>query len=114
MSAELPVHWLSKEARFKIVDALLSSRTAKSLAEELGVSRSAIVKYVDRETHPSDRVIAKAIEIAAPYERDVIIRIVIDDLVEALKKLNDSLDRERYRKYLLSRIEEAVGANVGK
>lgn len=109
MSINLPIHWLSKEARFRIIETLLSTRTVKSLAEELGVSRNAIKKYISRETHPSDETIARVFEIIAPYEKEAVVKIVIDDLIEAIKKLITSLDSDKYREYFLNKLGEIGG-----
>lgn len=102
------MHWLSKDARFKIIDVLLSTRTANSLAKELGISRTAIRKYINRETHPSDEVMARVFSIYAPYEEERIIRIVIDDLLEALKMLSESLDKDVYKNYLKEKLLEVI------
>jgi len=102
------VHWLSKDARFRIVDVMLSTRTANSLARELGISRTAVRKYINRETHPSDEVMSRLFEICAPYEEERLIKIVIDDFVEAIKKLRESLDKEEYIEYLRERIREVI------
>jgi transcriptional regulator with XRE-family HTH domain len=103
-----PVHWLSKNARFKIIDLLLSTRSIRQLAEELGVSTTAIRKYLSRRTHPSDETLVKAINIMAPYEEERLIRIIIDDLVEAIKRLYGSLNKDVYRKYLVRRLREVI------
>uniref|UniRef100_A0A7C4HA41 Helix-turn-helix domain-containing protein n=1 Tax=Staphylothermus marinus TaxID=2280 RepID=A0A7C4HA41_STAMA len=109
LSIDLPVHWLSKDARFRIIETLLSTRTVKSLASELGVSRSAIKKYINRVTHPSDETISRVFEILAPYEKEAVIKIVIDDLIEAIKKLINNLDNENHREYFLQKIREIGG-----
>ena len=108
MSSILPVHWLSKEARFRIIDVMLSTRTVNGLAEELGLSRSIIRKYVNRETHPSDEVMARIFQICKPYEEGRIIRIAIDDLVEAVKRLGEGLENDEYRKYLVEKLREVL------
>ncbi len=108
MSRVMPVHWLSKDARYRIIDVMLSTRTTNSLAEELGVSRTTIRKYVNRETHPSDEVMARIFQICAPYEEDQIIRIAVDDLIEAIRRLGESLDKSDYKKYLLKKLEEVI------
>jgi len=105
----LPVHWLSKEARYRIIDVLLSTRTIKSLATELGITRNAVRKYISRETHPSDEVMEKVFEIIAPYEEERLIKLVIDDIVEALKTLVNGLDEEQYRVYLREKLREVLG-----
>ncbi|OYT38844.1 MAG: DNA-binding protein [Desulfurococcales archaeon ex4484_58] len=109
MPKYLPVHWLSKEARYRIIDVLLSTRTIKSLATELGITRNAVRKYISRETHPSDEVMEKVFEIIAPYEEERLIKLVIDDIVEALKTLVNGLDEEQYRVYLREKLREVLG-----
>lgn len=104
----IPVHWLSKDARYRIIDLMLSTRTATSLAEELGISRGAIRKYINRETHPSDNIMIKVFQIIAPYEEDRVIKIVIDDLVEALRRLCESLDKREHKNYLLKKLREVI------
>jgi transcriptional regulator with XRE-family HTH domain len=104
----LPVHWLSKDARFRIIDLLLSTRSIRQLAEELGVSTTAIRKYLNRKTHPSDETLVKAINIMAPYEEERLIRIIIDDLVEAIKRLYGSLNKDVYKKYLVRKLREVI------
>jgi len=104
----IPVHWLSKEARFKIIDVMLSTRTANSLAAELGLSRSAIRKYINRETHPSDEVMQQIFQVCKPYERDRIVRIAIDDLIEAIKMLSKSIENSEQRKYLAEKLREVL------
>ena len=114
LKRDIPVHWLSKEARFRIIDVLLSTRTVKNLAEELKISRAAIRKYVSRETHPSDDIMARIFEIIAPYEEDRLARIVVDDLVEAIKRLNNSLEREEHKSYLMNKLKEVLKELEGR
>lgn len=103
-----PIHWLSKEARFKIIDLLLSTRSIRQLAEELGISTTAVRKYINRKTHPSDNTVERALEIMAPYEEEKLVKIIIDDLAEALKRLYESIDKRVYKEYLLNKLREAV------
>lgn len=108
MIKNIPVHWLSKEARFRIIDLLLSTRTLSKLAEELEVSRSVIKKYVKRETHPSDSVMEKVFQIAQPYEEEGLVKIAINDLVEAIEMLSKSLEEKSYRDYLKTKLSEVL------
>ncbi len=105
---KLPVHWLSKNARYKIIDIMLSTRSIRQLAEELGVSSTAIRKYISRKTHPSDETMYRVIKIMAPYEEERLITIMIDDIIEAVKRLYTSLEKEEYRKYLLTKLKEVL------
>ncbi len=105
---KLPVHWLSKDARYKIIDIMLSTRSIRQLAEELGVSSTAIRKYISRKTHPSDETMYRVLKIMAPYEEERLITIIIDDIIEAVKRLYTSLEKEEYRKYLLIKLKEVL------
>jgi len=103
----IPVHWLSKDARFRIIETLISTRSLTDLAKELGVTSTAIRKYMKRETHPSDEVILKALSILAPYEEEKVYSIIISDLVSALRLLYKMLD-EKYREKVRKLIEEVI------
>ncbi|MEL9999938.1 MAG: helix-turn-helix domain-containing protein [Desulfurococcaceae archaeon] len=105
---DFPVHWVSKDARYKIVEFMLSTRSITELARILGISPTAVRKYVKRLSHPSDEILTRAIEQAAPYEKDTVIAIIIDDLVEALKKLYNSVD-ERHRRELKEKLSSLTG-----
>ncbi len=107
------IHNLSKEAREEIISILLSNRSKKTLAEELGVSPAAISKFTSGKTHPSDDTILRALEIADDDERRKILQVVVNDLItsllevigdnpkvaeekiEDLKRIVDELDKRR-------------------
>ncbi|ESQ25724.1 MAG: helix-turn-helix protein [uncultured Acidilobus sp. JCHS] len=78
------VHLLSKEARRKIIEVLASSRGVRRLADELGVTPAAVSKYLRGLTHPSDRVVEKAIEAATSEEALEISKIVAEVLLEGV------------------------------
>ncbi|MGC9072454.1 MAG: helix-turn-helix domain-containing protein [Acidilobus sp.] len=78
------VHLLSKDARKRIIELLSSSRGVRRLADELGVTPAAVSKYLRGTTHPSDRVIAKAIELATPEEAAEISKIIAEVLLEGV------------------------------
>ncbi|BCU71306.1 helix-turn-helix domain-containing protein [Stygiolobus caldivivus] len=80
------IHNLSKEARTRIIELLLENRSKKELAEELGLSPSAITKFLSSATHPSDETIEKAFKIANEREKREIIDIILDDLLESLEE----------------------------
>lgn len=80
------IHNLSKEAREKIIMVLLENRSKKELAESLGVSPSAITKFINGITHPSDETIEKALEIATDEEREKIENIILEDILESLEE----------------------------
>ncbi len=108
MKEMIPVHWLSKEARRRIIDIMLSTRSIHQLAEEIGISPTAIRKYINRTTHPSDDTMYRIFGILAPYEEEQIMRIVIDDLVDALNHLAKSINDDRQKKYLINKLKEVL------
>ncbi|AEE93468.1 MULTISPECIES: helix-turn-helix domain-containing protein [Acidianus] len=78
------IHNLSKEARQEIINILLEKRSRKELAEELGITPAAIVKFTKGLTHPSDDTILKALEIASDDEKEKIVNIILNDLVNSV------------------------------
>ena len=80
------IHNLSKEAREKIIEILLEKRSKKELAEELGITPSAITKFLSGMTHPSDETIERALEIADEEEKERIYEIIVEDIVESLEE----------------------------
>lgn len=104
----LPVHWLSKDARRKIIQFMLTTRSIKQLARELGVSTTAVRKYINGETHPSDETMIRVFEILAPYEENRIYKIMIDDLIDALNKLIDNINDDPLREYIYSRLRRVM------
>lgn len=107
-SAEFPVHWISKEARYKIIEFMLSTRSVTELARELGVSPTAVRKYLKRVSHPSDEVLSRALKALAPYEFDAILEIITNDLLNALKKLYTVVD-DAHKEKIRRMIREVVG-----
>jgi transcriptional regulator with XRE-family HTH domain len=61
------------------------SRSRRDLADQLGVSATAIAKYLEGRTHPSDEVLARAISIASPEEKREISEIIGEDLRESIE-----------------------------
>ncbi len=108
LSSTIPVHWLSKEARRRVIEIMLSTRSIHQLAQELGISPTAVRKYLEGRTHPSDQTMIKAFEILAPYEKEQVYRVVIDDLTDALNFLLRNLDEESQVGYLEKRIREVL------
>jgi len=80
------IHNLSKDARERIIDILLEKRSKKELADELGISPSAITKFINGITHPSDETIEKALEIADEEEKQRIYEIIAEDIIESLEE----------------------------
>lgn len=106
--SSLPIHWISKNARYKIIELMLSTRSITELARVLGVSPTAIRKYIKRYAHPSDEVLATAIKQAGMYERDAILDIVIEDLVEAINRLYKSVDK-KHKEEIKKQISRIIG-----
>ncbi len=104
------VHWISKDARYKIIEVMLTTRSTRQLAEELGVTSAAVNKYIYRKTHPSDATVARALSILGEYERQRVMQIIVDDIIRAVEILSESLGNEdkEVREYLISRLEWIV------
>ncbi|MBB5252424.1 helix-turn-helix domain-containing protein [Sulfurisphaera ohwakuensis] len=97
------VHNLSKDARERIISLLLEKRSKKELAEELGISPSAITKFLNGLTHPSDETIERAIEIADEEEKERIYEIIIEDIVESLEEFikNNYFNSEKIKNIII-------------
>ncbi|ARM75739.1 hypothetical protein [Acidianus manzaensis] len=78
------IHNISKEAREDIISILLENRSKKELANELGVTPTAILKFSKGVTHASDETIEKAIEISNEEERKRIVEVILNDLISSL------------------------------
>ena len=79
------VHLLGKEARRKIIERLASSKGVRRLADELGITPAAVSKYLRGQTHPSDRVIMKAIETLEPDDALEVSKIIEEELLSGLE-----------------------------
>ncbi len=101
------VHWLSKEARYRIVEVLMSTRSERELAKDLGVTSTAVYKYLERKTHPSDTIVARALKILNEYEKERVYKLVADDIISAIEELlnNAPQDFPQLRRYVLDRLE---------
>ncbi|BFI74037.1 transcriptional regulator [Sulfurisphaera ohwakuensis] len=97
------IHNLSKDARERIISLLLEKRSKKELAEELGISPSAITKFLNGLTHPSDETIERAIEIADEEEKERIYEIIIEDIVESLEEFikNNYFNSEKIKNIII-------------
>ena len=80
------LHNLGKDARRRIVEVMLTSRSQRGLADELGVTPAAINKYMSGKTHPSDAVLERILEIANRDELIEISRIIAEDLIHSLEE----------------------------
>lgn len=110
MSVYEAVHWISKEARYRIIEIMLATRSARQLALELGVTPATINKYLSRRMHPSDRTIARALQILYDYEKERIYQVIIDDIINALSKIVDhvSSESEYLKRYTLERLNDLI------
>lgn len=101
------LHWVSKETRAKLIELMLSTRSIIELSRDLGISPTAIRKYVKKEAYPSDEVLQRALEKLAPYEVDEAMRMIILDLVESLRALYGFLD-EKHREFLRETLRSII------
>ncbi|MEM4475681.1 MAG: helix-turn-helix domain-containing protein [Desulfurococcaceae archaeon] len=101
------VHWLSKEARYRIIEVLMSTRSERELAKDLGVTSTAIYKYLERKTHPSDTIIARALKVLNEYEKERVYKLVADDIISAIEELLNNIPQDfpQLREYVLNRLE---------
>jgi len=102
---QLSLHWVSKSARAKLIELMLSTRSIIELSRDLGISPTAIRKYIKGKAYPSDEILQRALEKLAPYETEEAMKIIINDLIESLRNLYNSVDekyRELIREYLKS------------
>lgn len=107
------VHLLGKETRRKIIELMASGRGVRQLAEELGVTPAAISKYLKGETHPSDKVLERAIESASPEEALEISRMVAAELLDGIDDyVNWSLEKGVIDPRLSVKLSE-IAAKVG-
>ncbi len=105
---EFPIHWISKDARYKVIEFMLSTRSVTELARQLGVSPTAVRKYIKRLSHPSDEVLERAIKSLAPYEMEPILEIITDDLATAIRKLYAAVD-DNYKEIIRRKLREIIG-----
>lgn len=91
--------WLSRDTRLKLIELLISTRSTLELSRVLGISPTAVRKYSRGIAAPSDQIIAKILDILAPYEREEAYKMIIDDLKQIVERLYNNLD-EKWRSYL--------------
>jgi predicted transcriptional regulator len=107
------IHLLGKDARLRIVEVLASTRTHKEVAELLGVTPAAVTKYLTRRTHPSDHVLARALEAVEGEELRLISEIIRDELLAGLRSyMAWALERGILTRDDIHRIEEIVYSGV--
>jgi predicted transcriptional regulator len=105
--SKFPVEWISRDARYRIIELMLNTRSLTELSKALGVTPTAVRKYIKRSAHPGDSVLLNAIEALAPYEKDAAMSIIINDLVGAIKALYESVD-EKYKSEIKSKLLEIL------
>jgi len=112
------IHNISKEAREEIISELLSHRSRKELADELGITPAAIVKFSMGKTHPSDETIMRALNIANDEEKKKILQIIINDLVSSIVEIlsnNPTIAEENLEelKKIISEIDKKTLSSLG-
>jgi transcriptional regulator with XRE-family HTH domain len=116
------VHLLSKDARRKIIEVMLTRRSLRELSSVLDVTPTAISKYRSGATHPSDETISRVLGGANRDELIEISRIIFDDLYSGFtsfvewmqeKGLMDGYVVERLRR-LVERIENDLEVRRSK
>ncbi len=116
------VHLLSKDARRKIIEVMLTRRSLRELSSVLDVTPTAISKYRSGATHPSDETIFRVLGGANRDELIEISRIIFDDLYSGFtsfvewmqeKGLIDGYVVERLRR-LVERIENDLEVRRSK
>lgn len=88
------IHMLGKPARRAIIELYLTRYSISELSQFLGVSKAAITKYVKGETHPSDSVLKKMLEIEDSELKKRIINIIVEELVTAFSEVSRLSSRE--------------------
>ncbi len=111
-SDALFVHMLGKEARRRIVEVLVEGRSLREAAELLGVTPAAVSKYLSGRTHPSDRVVERALRAASSGERRLMAQVVVEEYVIGLSSLVDWLLEEGLADRRLARALEEAAAKL--
>ena len=88
------IHMLGKPARRAIIELYLTRYSSSELSQFLGVSKAAITKYVKGETHPSDSVLKKMLDIDDKELKKKIINIIVEELITAFAELARLSSRE--------------------
>ena len=76
---------VSPEARLRIVNVVLRTRSKRELARLLGVTAPAVIKYSRGRAAPRDEVLCRIIEIADDDELEEIKKIIVEDLAATLR-----------------------------
>ncbi len=100
---------LSKDARRRIVEVMLSRRSLRELSELLNVTPAAISKYKSGATHPSDEVLSRALENASRDDLEEIARIAFNDLYSGFINLIEwMLERKLVESYIVEKLRELL------
>jgi transcriptional regulator with XRE-family HTH domain len=106
---------LDRETRKKIIETIVLKRGGKKVAEDLGVSKAAISRYLKGEIFPSDKILSKIFEISDKEEREkisIIIGEYIVDLLKEYKNLFSSLEKDTIYKDIKMKIFEELESLV--
>ena len=103
------VHLLSKDARRRVVEVMLSGRSLRELSELLGVTPAAISKYRSGATHPSDEVLGRILESASRIELEEIARVSFNDLYLGFENLIEwMLERKLLEGHVVEKLRKLV------
>jgi len=103
------VHLLSKDARRRVVEVMLSGRSLRELSELLGITPAAISKYRSGVTHPSDEVLGRILEGASRVELEEIAKVAFNDLYLGFESLIEwMLERRLVEGSVLEKLRKLV------
>lgn len=103
------VHLLSKDARRRVVEVMLSGRSLRELSELLGITPAAISKYRSGVTHPSDEVLGRILEGASRVELEEIAKVAFNDLYLGFENLIEwMLERRLVEGSVLEKLRKLV------
>ena len=86
------IHMLGKQARLRIVELLVERRGVRAAAELLGVSPAAVSKFLNGDTAPSDKVVARAFMNAGPGELEEMLHIALEEFLRGAYSLAAWID----------------------
>ncbi len=103
------VHLLSKDARRRVVEVMLTGRSLRELSELINVTPAAISKYRSGATHPSDEVLSRMLESASESELEEIAMIAFNDLYSGFMNLIEwMLEKKLVNGSVLERLRKLV------
>lgn len=101
---------IKPETRRRIIQLLSSELSYRQAASSLGVSPTAIHKYVTGKSTPRDGVVRRAIELAAELGLTEIGDVILEDVARELEALLIMLaERELASPTQISRLSNIVG-----